>query len=551
MTLVMAYALLLSSVVAAGAALCDLLVSPRRVPARWTWLSALILLVPITTFVMVAPPNDDVVTESPPGATIGGNASLSESLAADVPATGYLERADVVLSAGWALVSLVLLLAIAVGRWRVVRARRRAQRVELQGQQVLLTADLGPAVAGVRNPVVFIPRWVVTLDDASQRLLLEHELEHVRRGDTRVLMAGAVLTALVPWNPVAWWIARRLRIAVELDCDRRVLATHPGVRRYADLLLIAAGKPDFTTRFLAAHFGEHASDLERRIDAMTNVKWHWRPTVAAAIATSALIVAACEAPRPEPVAPMNLEGAKVSPDRVAASDVLYEFQVEKPVSLAAGSTMPKYPKILREAGVEGEVLASFVVDESGQAAESSLKILRSTHELFAQALREALPGMRFTPAEVGGRKMKQLVQQPFTFTIAGTKSSVSSESYKKFASAEIVVTGVPGEMRSKSRTSSSSPVEMVEIPVDGGSQEKRAAFIVRRGDQSATTPPNIVVYSFDGKELARQEGEGNLLEKIAPQTIHSIEVFKPTSCGATAACPLIKITLAKGRTLPR
>jgi protein TonB len=73
--------------------------------------------------------------------------------------------------------------------------------------------------------------------------------------------------------------------------------------------------------------------------------------------------------------------------------------------------------MLRQAGVEGEVLAQFVVDTTGRAEANSLKILKSSHDLFVQSVRNALPQMKFIPAEVGGRKVKQLVQQPFTFSI--------------------------------------------------------------------------------------------------------------------------------------
>jgi len=95
----------------------------------------------------------------------------------------------------------------------------------------------------------------------------------------------------------------------------------------------------------------------------------------------------------------------------------FEFQVEKPVVPAPGSSSPRYPDILRQAGVEGEVLAQFVVDTTGRAEAGSYKVLKTSHELFAQSVRSALPGMRFIPAEVGGKKVKQLVQQPFTFAI--------------------------------------------------------------------------------------------------------------------------------------
>lgn len=98
------------------------------------------------------------------------------------------------------------------------------------------------------------------------------------------------------------------------------------------------------------------------------------------------------------------------------SQTYFEFQVEKPVVGVPGSG-PRYPEILKSAGVEGEVLAQFVVDTTGRADVSSYKVLKTSHELFALAVKNALPGMRFLPAEVGGKKVKQLVQQPFVFNI--------------------------------------------------------------------------------------------------------------------------------------
>ena len=83
-----------------------------------------------------------------------------------------------------------------------------------------------------------------------------------------------------------------------------------------------------------------------------------------------------------------------------------------------GSPTPRYPDILKSAGVEGEVVVAFVVDTTGRAEVGTLKILKSTHELFAAGRAERrLPSMRFLPAEVGGKKVKQLVQQPFVFNI--------------------------------------------------------------------------------------------------------------------------------------
>jgi protein TonB len=110
----------------------------------------------------------------------------------------------------------------------------------------------------------------------------------------------------------------------------------------------------------------------------------------------------------------GVEGGKA----VVQSDQPYfEFQVEKPVVPAPGSAQPRYPDMLRQAGVEGEVLAQFVVDTTGKAEPNSLKILKSSHDMFVQSVKNALPQMKLIPAEVGGRRVKHLVQQPFTFSI--------------------------------------------------------------------------------------------------------------------------------------
>jgi hypothetical protein len=65
-----------------------------------------------------------------------------------------------------------------------------------------------------------------------------------------------------------------------------------------------------------------------------------------------------------------------------------------------------------------------VVDTSGRVDVSTFKVVRATHDLFATSVRNALPRMRFIPAAVGEVKVRQLVQQPFSFAIvraAGVK----------------------------------------------------------------------------------------------------------------------------------
>ncbi len=101
-----------------------------------------------------------------------------------------------------------------------------------------------------------------------------------------------------------------------------------------------------------------------------------------------------------------------APDGIFRAD-----QVERQVGVLSGST-PRYPETLRLAGVEGQVVATFIVDEQGRAEAGSIRFLRSDNALFEGSVTEALRSMRFVPAEAGGRKVRQLVEMPFVFKLS-------------------------------------------------------------------------------------------------------------------------------------
>src|SRR5881394_1018075 len=95
----------------------------------------------------------------------------------------------------------------------------------------------------------------------------------------------------------------------------------------------------------------------------------------------------------------------------------FEFQVEKPAEMIQDGTKPKYPSVLESSGIAGEVQAQFVVRSDGKADMDSFKVLKSTNELFTQAVKNALVRMHFSPAMIGGKPVNQLVQQSFQFAV--------------------------------------------------------------------------------------------------------------------------------------
>lgn len=94
-----------------------------------------------------------------------------------------------------------------------------------------------------------------------------------------------------------------------------------------------------------------------------------------------------------------------------------DFQVDQPVRIKTGAP-PVYPERLRAAGVNGQVLVQYVVDEKGVAQMATFKVLRSNNVAFTDAVKRAVAETQFQPAEVDGRKVRQLVQQPYTFSLS-------------------------------------------------------------------------------------------------------------------------------------
>jgi protein TonB len=81
------------------------------------------------------------------------------------------------------------------------------------------------------------------------------------------------------------------------------------------------------------------------------------------------------------------------------------------------SAVPAYPPLLEKQGIEGVAVVRFVVDSTGLADLATFRVVETNHSLFAAAVREALPRMKFHPATVGPRRVRQMVELPFGFKI--------------------------------------------------------------------------------------------------------------------------------------
>jgi TonB family protein len=415
-------ALLFTACVAVGAAAAEPFARALGRPTRWIWTTALVAgaLWPVmaTLATLALPRLHDVAAILPTVRVMPDSAALLGR-----SSQGAMEVAGRVLLALWALASLLLAGRLLRAVVALRRLRAGAEPRSLDGVAVLVTDRVGPATIGLRRRAVIIPRTLLELEEPLRRLVLRHEREHCAARDPWLLLGAGVAVVLFPWNAALWFIARRLHLALEIDCDARVLAAGADPTRYGQLLLWIAQRRGAIT--LAPMLAAPPSHLERRIIAMRTRLTRPRPLhLAGAGALLVLAVAgACSEGAPNrPIAQKSVQAKTPSMAAPTKTEEPYfEFQVENPAQQIAKSGYPKYPPAMREARREGEVLAQFVVDKEGAPDLTTFKVLKSPDAAFTDAVREALPRMRFTPARIGGAAVSQLVQQPFTFALSSAK----------------------------------------------------------------------------------------------------------------------------------
>jgi TonB family protein len=96
----------------------------------------------------------------------------------------------------------------------------------------------------------------------------------------------------------------------------------------------------------------------------------------------------------------------------------YEMdRVEKPASADPGNQAPRFPEESRTLGRDGTVILRFVIGVDGKAEMADLRVIFATNRYFLNSVMAALPRMRFFPAEINGKKVRQQVQMPFVFSL--------------------------------------------------------------------------------------------------------------------------------------
>jgi hypothetical protein len=179
-----------------------------------------------------------------------------------------LHRLEPSLKWFWLSLSVGTLIVYGFAVLALTRAARSWPRQNVDGSQVRIAQTAGPAVLGYLKPEIVLPRWLLTAPQSERALVLAHEREHILAHDPLLWLAALLLLAIVPWSIPLWWQLRRLRCAIEVDCDARVLGKGASMEDYGNAL-VAVCRRRTHTPLGSMSMAAPISSLERRLLIMT------------------------------------------------------------------------------------------------------------------------------------------------------------------------------------------------------------------------------------------------------------------------------------------
>jgi beta-lactamase regulating signal transducer with metallopeptidase domain len=161
-----------------------------------------------------------------------------------------------VWSAGFVLIAARLLPGwLRLRRWRKLSSRVTNMRILAETREAALTLDLHsvpevrlakfrvmPAACGLWRGTVFLPEDALRWNREELRMVLLHEMAHLKRRDPGMQALGYLACALHWFNPLVWMLHRTWLRERELACDALVLSTGVAPRGYARHLVEIADR---------------------------------------------------------------------------------------------------------------------------------------------------------------------------------------------------------------------------------------------------------------------------------------------------------------------
>lgn len=238
----------------------------------------------------------------------GGLAAIPPREASRAVEPKNISHGSVWLLAVWSVGFMVVMGHLIVGFWKLWRIARRSSALtdvlwtrlldEVSSQCALRRRVLlihggqpnVPATWGVLRPIVFLPDEALDWSPERRRIVLLHELAHIKRQDYLLQVVAKTACALHWFNPLVWLAARRLRIEREQACDDCVLRAGEKASAYAGHLLDIARSGESVSNGALAM--TQTSQIEGRLRAILDVN-RSRGVVTRRTLTVASLVVAC------------------------------------------------------------------------------------------------------------------------------------------------------------------------------------------------------------------------------------------------------------------
>jgi beta-lactamase regulating signal transducer with metallopeptidase domain len=291
----------------------------RRTATRWIWIAVIVasLLIPtVIASVSVQMPGMFDVAISPKVVAVRevttSRLSPARWLEADTMYQVKVRSWDPILRRAWLVASGLMLAALVASGVMLFRRIRTWRLVTLAGTQVYVADNVGPAVVGLLRSRIVVPAWLLSAPESQQAAVIAHEQSHLEAGDPLMLTIALGLLVLMPWNFPLWWQLRRLRRAIEVDCDTRVLRSGIDRKSYGETLLDVGVRQSGYIGSVAA-MSESSSFLEQRIKLIMNTSTkRWQLLGAAlGLVSLALFAVAAEVSPPNAGSDANPVEAKV------------------------------------------------------------------------------------------------------------------------------------------------------------------------------------------------------------------------------------------------
>ena len=313
----MLYVVMVTMLMSIGALFAERAARLRRGRTRWIWITAIAASLAIPTVIAsVSVELPSVVTPVVAQKVVALRQVTTQALSPVMWISGSAAEPhgwrdfDSLLNMLWRAASGAMLLALIASGLVLFWRKRRWRTSTVAGASVYVTSDVGPAVVGLLRPRIVVPQWVTTALPMHQSVVIAHEQSHLDARDPQLFTFALGLLVFMPWNLPLWWQLRRLRYAIEVDCDARVLAGGIDPAHYGETLITVGERQSAYVGAVAA-MSESRSFLEERIRIMLTKPVRWRRAAIAALAGVSLALTALAAQVSPPNVPGERTGIKL------------------------------------------------------------------------------------------------------------------------------------------------------------------------------------------------------------------------------------------------